>query len=62
MYNEKGQWIESEDSTKNLLLKIGIVVDTTRKQGTAYMLVKDGVDIGYHSATNAHKKYIEKVV
>lgn len=51
-------FIPSEKSTKNLLLKIGITLDKSRRDGDAYMLQKDGKDIGYFTASQAHERFI----
>ena len=50
----------SENSTKNLLLNIGITIDKTRRDGDAYMLQKAGEDLGFYTATQAHEKFIKE--
>lgn len=52
-------YIEPEDSTRNLLLKMGISYDKSTKKGNCYMLVKDGIELGYYNADAAHKKFIK---
>lgn len=52
-------FIPSENSTKNLLLNIGITIDKTRRDGDAYMLQKNGKDLGFFTATQAHEKFIQ---
>jgi len=54
-------YIEPEDSTRNLLLKQGITYDKSSKKGRCYMLVKDGIELGYFSADSAHEKFIKNV-
>lgn len=51
----------SQNSTKNLLLNIGITIDKSRRDGDAYMLQKDGEDIGYFTASQAHERFIDGV-
>lgn len=41
-----------------LLLEKGITYDKERRKGTAYMLVKNGLDLGYFDANEAHDKFI----
>jgi hypothetical protein len=50
---------ESKNSTKNLLRKKGILVDSKRKRGIKTMLTKDGVDLGYYDADEAHDKFLK---
>jgi len=58
-YDENGKFIESENSTKNLLLKKGIIVDTKRQRGYQYMLTKDGKDLGWFNAHEAEAKFLD---
>ena len=59
---ENMKHIESENSTKNLLLKKGIIVDTKRQSGYQYMLTKDGKDLGWFNANEAHAKFIDNCI
>ncbi len=56
------EYIEPKDSTRNLLKELGIEVDSSRKRGYERMLVKDGEDLGYYSADNAHAVFINKKI
>jgi hypothetical protein len=54
MAYKKGVYVEPKDSIRNLLLKEGITYDKTRKGNCGgYMLIKDGVDLGYFDAGSA---------
>lgn len=52
-------FIQSKESTKNLLLEIGITIDKSMRDGDAYMLKKNGVNIGYFTANQAHEIFID---
>lgn len=61
-YNDKGEFIEKPDSTRNLLKKIGITLCTKpeSKSGNRRMLIKNGKKIGFYSADKAHEIFIKK--
>ncbi len=52
-------FIQSKNSTKNLLLNIGIIIDKTRRDGDAYMLQKNGKDLCFFTATQAPEIFID---
>jgi hypothetical protein len=59
LYDNNGNFVESEDSTRNLLKAIDIEIDNSRQSGIKYMLTRHGEDLGYYDASQAHEKFIK---